>query len=230
MQTHTFGELTVRVIGSVGAGPTVVLHHGFGAPGDDLVSLAREVNAPEETCWLFPEAPLALPPEFGMGRAWWMIDVMRFQMAMLSGRMDDMPREEPEELGPVREKVVAMLDAAQRELGFDFERMVLGGFSQGAMVSCDVALRADRPFGALALMSGTYLAKDEWAPRMEKLVDKPVLQSHGRDDQLLPFSLAEQLRDDLAAAGADLAWHEFAGGHGIAPNVVAGLGDLLHKL
>jgi phospholipase/carboxylesterase len=48
----------------------------------------------------------------------------------------------------------------------------------------------------------------------------PVLMSHGRHDQLLPFSASETLRDKLRAAGAEVEWIEFPGGHEIPPNVV----------
>ena len=44
-------------------------------------------------------------------------------------------------------------------------------------------------------MSGTLLAESEWGPRMANLAGLPVLQSHGRADSLLPFSIAEILRD-----------------------------------
>src|SRR5947209_7274221 len=63
---------------------TVVLMHGYGAPGDDLVSLAGALDAPKGTTFLFPEAPSmvaspALMSLLGDARAWWPIDIERFQ-------------------------------------------------------------------------------------------------------------------------------------------------------
>jgi phospholipase/carboxylesterase len=69
-------------------------------------------------------------------------------------------------------------------------------------------------------MSGTLLAEPVWAPRFASLAGVPVLMSHGRHDQLLPFSAAETLRDKLRAAGAKVEWVEFPGGHEIPPVVV----------
>jgi len=54
-----------------------------------------------------------------------------------------------------------------------------------------------------------------------------VLQSHGRDDPLLPFAMAEKLRNALAAAGLEVTWVPFDGGHGIAPNVIDQLSGFL---
>jgi phospholipase/carboxylesterase len=68
MRDETYGGLRVRVTGGRdrrggGDGPLVVLMHGFGAPGDDLVPLARGLDVPSEVRFAFPEAPLDLGPE-----------------------------------------------------------------------------------------------------------------------------------------------------------------------
>lgn len=237
MKTTKIAGLTVRQTGGTdgdggGDGLTVVLLHGFGAPGDDLVPLADAIAAPAGTRFLFPEAPMLLPAELGGGggRAWWMIDMMRLQMAMMMGQLRDLTQEVPEGLEPARERIIRLLDALVRDHRVDRERLVLGGFSQGAMLACDVALRTDDPLAALVLMSGTYLAESEWQPLMEKRKGLPVLQSHGTGDPLLPFEIAERLRDALTAAGLDVEFIRFGGGHGIAPDVLAHLGALLGRL
>jgi phospholipase/carboxylesterase len=80
MREETIAGLHVRITGGDdreggGDGPLVVLLHGFGAPGDDLVGLWRQLQVPRETRFVFPEATLALDAAlFGTGRAWWMID------------------------------------------------------------------------------------------------------------------------------------------------------------
>jgi phospholipase/carboxylesterase len=105
--------------------------------------------------------------------------------------------------------------------------VVLGGFSQGAMVSCDVALRSDFRLAGLVLLSGTLVAASEWAGQMAARKGMHVFQSHGREDPLLPFSLAERLRDELRGAGLDVQWVPFTGGHGIPPTVLEELGEFL---
>jgi len=221
----------VRVVGDDGDGPLVVLLHGFGAPGNDLVPLAPILDAPPGTRFAFPEAPLELPAALGLAgaRAWWMIDLVELERSLATGVPRDLSDSEPEGLAEARDAVNKMLDELQKELDVPDERTVLGGFSQGAMLACDVALRGDRPLAGLALMSGNLLAQSEWLPRMGKRGDMPVFQSHGLDDPLLPFEGAVSLRDALEKAGVSLDWIQFYGGHEIPPQVVDGLSDFLRE-
>jgi phospholipase/carboxylesterase len=232
MRETRLANMTVRITGGTdgsggGDGPLVVLMHGFGAPGTDLVPLAREMAGPPGTRFVLPEAPLVLPPELGAGRAWWLIDIMRMQLALMTGRVRDLTREVPEGMQSAREHVLALLEALDAELSLDRSKLVLGGFSQGAMLACDVALRTSEPLAGLLLMSGTFLAADEWTPLMPSRAGLPVLMSHGRQDPLLPFELAEQLRDALREAGLPVTWVPFEGGHGIAPSALDAASKLI---
>lgn len=212
-----------------GDGPLVVLCHGFGAPGEDLVPLFRQLAVPREVRFAFPAAPLdlgaALGPAYGGGRAWWMIDPSALAEASRGVRRDR-TRVVPEGLAEARNSLMALLD----ELGAQPEKTVLGGFSQGAMLSLDVALRLPHRLAGLALMSGSIVAIDEWTPNLEALSGVPVMQSHGRGDPLLPFDVAEKLRDLLRGAGADVRWVEFSGGHTIVGSVLDALGTLVNHV
>jgi phospholipase/carboxylesterase len=235
MRVETLGGLTARVTGGTdgrggGDGPVVVLLHGFGAPGEDLVALGPALGLPEAVRFVFPAAPLTLD-DVGMygGRAWWMIDMERLQLAIMTGRARDLTKEVPEGLPAAREQVHALLDDVENRLGAPSEDVVLGGFSQGAMLSCDLALRSDRPLRGLALLSGTFLCEHEWRPCLESDQRRGLraFQSHGVLDPLLPFELAEKLRDALVAAGVDLTWVAFRGGHEIPHAVLAKLQTFL---
>ncbi len=208
----------------------VVLMHGFGAPGDDLVSLAGGVGAPAGTTFLFPEAPSALsdlmplPYDVGDARAWWAIDVGRFERAMRAGTLEDLVKHVPDGLARVRDAVCAMLDSLERDHGIASSRVVLGGFSQGSMLATDVVLHSPRPFAGLVVLSGTLIAAEEWVPRMAARKGLHVFQSHGTEDPLLPFSIAERLRRSFDDAGLEVAFTRFEGGHGIPPSVLRDLG------
>jgi phospholipase/carboxylesterase len=231
VQTEKLAGLNVRITGGSdraggGEGPVVVLLHGFGAPGDDLVALWRVLNVERDVRFVFPEAPLA-PRELGGGLAWWPIDLIALQAR---GRArGDRSQEEPEGLAPAREHVIALLDAIEQRFSVSGDRIVLGGFSQGAMLSCDVALRTDRPLAGLALLSTTLLCRHVWEPRMPLRKGLPVFQSHGRSDELLPFEAAVALRDLLRAAGCALDWVEFNGGHAVPQSALEGLSKLISR-
>lgn len=234
MRLERWGGLQVRLTGGTdgkggGNGPVVILLHGFGAPGDDLVPLWPALGAPPGTRFVFPQGPLALHMGFGESRAWWMLDLDRLARDRAAGRPRDASREVPQGLTEAREQIVALLGELERRLGADPKKTVLGGFSQGAMLSCDVALRTDRPFAGLVLLSGTLLARDEWVPLMPKRKGLRVLQSHGNADPLLPYFLAEQLRDHLTQAGLAVEWVGFRGAHEIPDIVLAKLGAFLRE-
>ena len=233
MAERTIAGLRVRTTGGAdragsGTGPLVVLLHGFGAPGDDLVGLWRTIDAPVGTRFFFPEAPLGLEPAYGGGRAWWNIDMMRLQLALMSGQTRDLTRDVPEGIVEAREKVTALLDAVGKEIEAPADgKIFLGGFSQGAMLSLDVALRDTHALAGVVLMSGTLIAEEQWLPLFPKRKGLRVLQSHGSEDPILPFPIAERLRDELRRAGCDVTWVPFRGGHGVAPEVVDALGAFL---
>jgi phospholipase/carboxylesterase len=235
MRVVKLGELTAIVTGGTdreggGDGPVLVLLHGFGAPGTDLVSLYRVLDVPKEVRFVFPAAPIALDPgapEEMAPRAWWPLDIPRLQQAMAQGRSAELAREKPAGLDEAREVVNGLLDALEKEYLAPLERVVLGGFSQGAMLACDVALRASRSPAGLVVLSGAPLAAPEWRALAPARKGLPVLMSHGRSDPVLPFAGGEYLRDLLREAGLAVDFIEWNGGHGIPNGVLERLGPFL---
>lgn len=220
-------ELVVRQVGPAPprATTTVVLLHGFGAPTTDLIPLAREVEAPAEVRFLFPGGPLRLDP-YGDAAAWWLIDMERLQRMIAGGAARSID-EIPDGLVEARALLDDLLDKLAAESP---QRLILGGFSQGAMLALDVALHRAAPVAGLALMSGTHLNAKAWGERLERVKGVPVFMSHGRGDPLLPFAISRGLRDTLAAAGADVDWVEFGGGHEIPRPALAGLSRLIKRV
>jgi phospholipase/carboxylesterase len=217
---------------------TVVLMHGYGAPGDDLVSLAGALDVPAGTTFLFPEAPNGLGDAgmmslLGDARAWWQIDIGRFQRAIMNGSpaaLEQLTKDVPEGIKEAREGVSSLLDAVEKDLKTPAERIVLGGFSQGSMLALDVALRTKRTLAGLVLLSSTLLAADEWVPLMAARRELRVFQSHGTADPILPYAIAEGLRRALDNAGMKVSFTPFEGGHGIPPAVMRDLGVWLRAV
>ncbi len=231
MRTLKLGDLQARVTGGVdgegsGAGPIVVLLHGFGAPGDDLVSLHRVIDAPKETRFVFPHAPIALPPMYGEGRAWWMVDFGKIEEAARSGDPRILTHNEPEGLDAARSLLDGLLDAIEKELSPS--HLVVGGFSQGAMLSCDALLRSERNVSGLVMLSGTMVAANAWLPRLEARKGQRAFLSHGTNDPILPHFVSEALVQIFRENGWDTTWVPFRGGHEIPMPVLAELGSFLH--
>jgi len=235
MRTVQIAGLTVRLVGGVdreggGTGPLVVLLHGYGAPGDDLVGLYRVLRVPREVRFAFPEAPLCLPElaSYG-GRAWWPIDMAALQRAATTGRPRDRSLESPAGLPAAHAQIVQVLDGLEAELSVPTGALLLGGFSQGAMLACDVALRTPRALAGLILLSTTLLSRPEWQPLMAARAGLPVLQTHGRSDSLLPHDRAIELRDLLLEAGLKVKWHDFPGAHEVPSSVLSALNEFCNE-
>lgn len=240
MKTRRLGALDARVVGGSdreggGEGPVVVLFHGYGAPGDDLVGLYRGLDVDRSVRFVFPEAPHALQggfdfSAFGMGapRAWWHIDLLALEEAIATGQHRDLTREVPDGLADARERASSMLDAISHELSPS--HLVLGGFSQGAMLATSLALETDRPLDALVCFSGTYLCEDVWKPRMSRRAGLPVLLTHGTHDPLLPHALAERLAADMKEAGLSAELVSFRGQHQIPPIALSRFEALLRAV
>lgn len=224
LRRQTYGQLQCVVFDTTPGAPperVVVLCHGFGASGEDLVGLAPELARafPEElakTRFVFPAAPLDLG-RIGMpgGRAWWMIDMLKLQRAAQTGEFRDLRKEVPAELPEIRGLLTEAVEALREETGLAMDRFVLGGFSQGSMAMTDVALHLTEKPAGLIVFSGTLLCETEWRARANGLEGMQVLVSHGTEDPILPHSLAEEIRDLLKAAGAAVEWVSFDDGHTI---------------
>lgn len=236
MRHEHWGGLDVCITGGLdgqgsGEGPLVVLLHGFGAPGDDLVALSSYLNVPQDVRFLFPAAPLSLNMGFGGdARAWWMLDMERITQARAQGQWEALSQEIPRGLPSARTQVEDVLALALEHLAVPTQSLLLGGFSQGAMLSTDLVLHSDIPFAGLALLSGTLISKQEWLTRLPNRHGLAVFQSHGTDDPILAFSMAQQLRDHIQTAGLPVSWVEFHGGHEIPIQVLNGLGTFLQSV
>src|SRR5213075_320950 len=116
------------------------------------------------------------PGLYGDARAWWMLDLARIERA-LAGIVEDRSDEVPDGLAEARDLVSAVVREAHAG---GSPRIVLGGFSQGAMLALDTALHLDLPIAGLVLMSGTRINAAAWRARLDRVRGVPILMSHGK--------------------------------------------------
>ncbi len=235
MHTEIAG-LSVEVFQATQTAPSaaVILCHGFGAPGDDLVGLAPElvkaVPALRDVRFYFPAAPLTLEMGFGDSRAWWLIDMGAIQkLAHDPAAQREFRRIEPEGMPAARKAMLALVQDVAKHTGLPMKKIILGGFSQGAMIATDVALRLEEAPGGLAVLSGTLLIEDTWKVKAKARAGLPVFQSHGRQDPVLPYVAAEWLKEVFVEAGMEHEFVPFDGGHTIGPQAFAKLGAFLSQ-
>lgn len=206
-------EVTITGRDAPTGAPVVVMLHGYAMTSTDLSPFAAIVKRPVR--FVFPEGPIPVRLAGGTGdkRTFWPVDAARRAASLALGPRDFWA-ERPAGRDEARALIEGLLDDVVRTLAPS--RLVLGGFSQGAMLAVDVALRGGRRPDALVLLAGSRVAADDWAPLLTRVRGMPVFISHGRDDQDVAFAAGEALRDELATAGAAVTWVPFDGGHQVA--------------
>ncbi len=186
----------------------VVILHGYTMQPEDLSPFAQTLKV-SHTAYALPQAHLDV--DHG-GHTWWAIDETARRKQLTKGPRD-LADASPTGLPDARDQV-------ERFLGdllalAPHAQLVLGGFSQGGMLACDLALHTSHPVSALFMLSASLLDYTQWLPRLPRLQGLPTLVSHGRSDENLAFAAGERLRDALAAAGAQVQWVPFEGSHQI---------------
>jgi phospholipase/carboxylesterase len=106
--------------------------------------------------------------------------------------------------------------------GADSQRIYLGGFSQGAIMSLYVALTHPEAISGAVLMSGRLMPM-AWNERAEdhRLRSLPILATHGLYDQVLPIASGREIRDKLSTLPLDLTYHEYPMAHEVSGESLA---------
>ena len=184
----------------------LVLLHGRGADEHDLFPLLDELDPERRLHGYTPRAPLALPPG---GAHWYVVPRV--------GHPD--PATFAAGFGALTE----WFDA----LPFPPERTVLGGFSQGAVMSYALGLGVGRPRPAsLLAFSGFIPTVDGWELDTASPFP-PVAIAHGTYDPVISVEFARQARAILEAAGAEVVYRESPIEHWIDPATVAAFRGLV---
>lgn len=235
------GGLECRIVGGPTGSQTrpalaVVLCHGYGAPGDDLVPIGRQIAEDDPVLgalvrFVFPAAPLVLGGQgLSASRAWWPLDERVLESAAAGRSPLDIRRQDPPELPAARAQIEALIEELQTREGLPVGRIMLAGFSQGAMLALDTTLHLPESPAALCAFSATLLTEARWRAAAPARRGLPVLLTHGRQDTLLSFAAAESLRDLLQEAGLEVDFIPFDGPHTIPPEAHRRMVRLLRRL
>lgn len=202
-----------------GAGPpNIVLLHGYGSNADDWLQFVETIRLPPNGRFLFPNGPWRGPNQV---RGWWWLNIEGH--VPKGERFPDFSGEAPAGIKVASRLVREFLDDVPQPI-------VLGGFSQGAMLSGEIAFQTEQPLAALVMIGGTTVNEAAWVERFPGRRSLPIFMAHGRQDGVLPFAVADRFRTKLQAAGMDVTWVPFDGGHEIPASVVQALNAFLASL
>ncbi len=203
----------------------VVLLHGYGADGEDLINLGREWQvALPQTLFLAPDAPT--PCEMNpSGCQWWSLQAA-MEAGFSAAGLNLALRESGAEA--LRAPMGAWLDAERMKLNIPWSRVALVGFSQGTMLALHLGLRLPEAPAAIVGFSGALLAPQSLTAA--NLVRPPILLIHGMMDMVVPFAAMNIAEAQLRSAGlkvTSVARPQL--GHGIDSQGIAEAGRFLAK-
>lgn len=179
----------------------LVLLHGRGVDENDLHPLLDVVDPEGRLEGFTPRAPLRL--EGQSGNHWYVVERI------------GAPHEES--FLSTCQVLGEWLDEVARETGIPPERTILGGFSQGGVMSYALGLAAGRPLPAAILALSCFVPRVEgWDLEPDARPGLPVYHSHGEADPLIGIEYGRAARDLLEPA-VSLTYREHPGGHTMDP-------------
>ncbi len=194
----------------------VVLLHGYGASGDDLIELADMIStALPDTAFAAPHAVETMPYPGRAAYQW-------FPLTEL----------EPAALAAGTRGAASALDgflaAEMVRHNLQPSRLALVGFSQGTMMALHVGLRQAIAPAAIVGLSGVIAGAETL--KSEIACRPPVLLCHGAADEVIPAGALHLTREALSDAGVPVEWHlQERLGHGIDEAVVDLMASFLRQ-
>jgi len=180
------------------AAGALVLFHGRGADEHDLYPLLDVLDPERRLHGYCPRGPLSLPPG---GAHWYVVPRVGYPDATT--------------FASSYAEAGAWLDSLPHE------RVVVGGFSQGAVMSLALGLGVGRPRPAAVIaLSGFIPEVDGWELDTEQPFPSIAI-AHGAYDPVIPVEFGRRAREILEAAGAEVVYRESPMGHQIDPSFLA---------
>jgi phospholipase/carboxylesterase len=185
----------------------LVLLHGRGADENDLFPLLDVLDPERRLLGATARGPLSLPPG---GAHWYAVRAIGYPDTETFHR--SLPA------------LSGWLDGLLEEHGIGHEHLVLGGFSQGTVMSYAVGLGKDRPRPAGIIgLSGFIPTVEDFSIDLSDRAGLPVAIGHGTRDPVIGVEWGRDARDKLEGAGADVTYEEHPGAHQIDPRFLAKL-------
>lgn len=194
----------------------VVLIHGYGANGRDLIALAREwAPALPDTVFVSPDAPHPCEAAFGMPGSYQWFSLQSWH-----------PKDLLQGLEAAAPILNAAIDAVLEQYEVTDENLALVGFSQGTMMSLYAAPRRAGKVAGIVGYSGALLGDPGQAPHRP-----PVHLVHGQMDTVVPVMAYFDARSRLESAGYKVTGHVSpALGHSIDDQGIRSAAEFLKEI
>ena len=202
---------------------SVIWLHGLGADGHDFEPVVPELKLPATLAlrFIFPTAP-SMPVTVNGGY------VMHAWYDIVSQRID--AQQDAEGIHASAKQIEKWIQH-ELEAGIPADKIVIAGFSQGAVMSLQIGLRYPQQLAGIMVLSGYLpLAETFEKEKSEANAHTPVFMAHGTEDPLIPLMLAEKSRETLQATGYSIEWHQYPMQHGVSQDEIKAISAWLQKV
>jgi phospholipase/carboxylesterase len=212
----------IKIDSSLPIKKTVIWLHGLGADGNDFVSIIPELALPLSfgVRFIFPHAPV-MPVTVNNGyymRAWY--DIYGFALA---DKIDH------EGILHSCELIQDLIKQAKQE-GIKESDIILGGFSQGAVMALITGLTYPKSLGGIIALSGYLPAPNLFLEKAAEANQQiPIYMAHGTEDPVVPYALGRMAYSILEKAGYAVTWESFPMPHTVCKEEIAGISAFIQK-
>jgi len=197
---------------------TLIWLHGLGATCEDFVPWVPELRdlSGLPLRFVFPQAPLR-PVTINNGYvmpAW-------FDISSLdkSGLID------PAGISTSVQQINALIQH-EKERGFTHNKIIVAGFSQGAVIALSTLMTDPEKLAGAIALSGFLPTNTQW-PSPHR---PPIFMGHGMRDEIVPYAYGKAAAEMLIQADYPLSWHTYPMSHSVCEQEVRDLAVWLKEV
>lgn len=200
---------------------SVIWLHGLGADGSDFVPIVQELNLPATLPirFVFPNAP-TMPVTINNGfvmRAWY--DILSFSIENHADHTG---------IQTSTQKIYELIEH-EKNLGIPANKIILAGFSQGAVIALTTGLSYPEQLGGIIALSG-YLPNADQILQQSAHPSLPIFLGHGIEDPIVPSALGESAFHLLQKSHSAIEWHIYRMAHSVCAEEIIDIKQFLMKI
>jgi phospholipase/carboxylesterase len=202
---------------------SVIWLHGLGADGGDFAPLVPELQLPEHlpVRFIFPHAPkipVTINNRYVMP-AWYDILSLAVERHADTAGIDESAK-----------KIHALIEH-EKERGIPANKIILAGFSQGAVMALTAGLTYPERLGGIIALSG-YLPYHDEVLQKTPLANQsiPIFLAHGTNDTVVPYSLGEIVLHLLQKNHYSVDWHAYQMAHSVCADEIRDIAHFIERV
>lgn len=200
----------------------IIWMHGLGADSSDFVGLIEELKLAKNhgIRFIFPNAPFkSITVNHGMlMRAWYDI----YDISLVS-------KEDAHGVQSSEQMLVGII-RQQISSGIASDKIILGGFSQGAAMALHTGLRYSEPLAAIVALSGYLPLKNDFNEQTGSVnKNTAIFMGHGMFDPIVPYGIGQETCKHLQQVGHAVEWHAYPIAHTVCPDEITDLAGFVSR-